>query len=338
MAEIVLPLIDTTGVSEKYRQAAIRPDVRSLLVTDFRETGQAEDLTQPPNCDGLGRIRHFRRETSPGWPDNPLPIEPAARFLGLKSANLLLAQVFQNAVCNWRCWYCFVPFNLLSANRRHSRWVTAGELIDLYCMEDKPAPVIDLTGGQPDLTPEWIPWTMQALRDRDLEGKVYLWSDDNLSNDYFWRYLSEADRELMGSFQGYGRVGCFKGFDATSFAFNTAASPDLFDQQFDLMRRLIDSGLSTYGYVTLTSPPQPDVGDAVARFIDRLQRIARTLPLRVVPLEVQLFTPVRSRLDPIRQEALQVQWEAVNVWKRELEQRFSVAERACSIVDVQLTE
>ena len=66
--------------------------------------------------EGFGRIRHFRRSTSPGWPSNPLPIDPACKFLGTPAEDVARAQVFQNAVCNWRCWYCFVPFELLSAN------------------------------------------------------------------------------------------------------------------------------------------------------------------------------------------------------------------------------
>ncbi len=183
-AVVNLPVIDTDALSQRYRAAAVRTDDRRILVTDLRGTQQVHDLSAPPNCDGLGRIRHFRRGTTPGWPANPLPAGPACRFLGLDPGlSILRAQVFQNAVCNWRCWYCFVPFNLLAAHPRHSRWVTADELIELYLREPGRPSVIDLSGGQPDLTPEWVPWTMRALRDRGLEGRVYLWSDDNLSND-----------------------------------------------------------------------------------------------------------------------------------------------------------
>ena len=335
-AAVGLPVIDTTAVSARYRIAAIRPSERRLLVTDFRGSGQEPDLTDPANCDGLGRVRHFRRQTSAGWPPNPLPIEPAGRFFGLGPGQLLRAQVFQNAVCNWRCWYCFVPFNLLAAHPRHSRWVTADELIDLYLREPGRPSVIDLSGGQPDLTPEWVPWTMRALRSRGLEGQVYLWSDDNLSNDYFWRYLSQADLDFISSFRGYGRVGCFKGFDAESFAFNTAAAPELFDRQFELMGRLIAFGLDVYGYVTLTPPASAGILSGVPRFVDRLQAVAPNLPLRVVPLEVQVFTPVRSRLDPARRESLSLQFEAVSVWRRELERRFSACDLDQQLVDVRL--
>lgn len=335
-AVIELPVIDTDTMSARYRHAAARPGERKLLVTDFRGSEQEQDLTEPANCDGLGRIRHFRRQTSAGWPPNPLPIDPAARFLGVAPGDLVRAQVFQNAVCNWRCWYCFVPFNLLAAHPAHSRWVSADELVGLYLREAGRPAVIDLSGGQPDLVPEWVPWTMRTIRDRGLEGTIYLWSDDNLSNDYFWRHLGLEDIELIRTFQGYGRVGCFKGFDCESFGFNTAADPVLFDRQFDLLGRLIGLGIDVYAYVTLTTPRTDGVGDEIARFVDRLQLIAPLLPLRVVPLEVQVFTPVRNRLSPARRASLAHQHDAVAAWMRELERRFPAELRNLSIVDVAL--
>lgn len=83
---------------------------------------------------------------------------------------------------------------------------------------------------------------MTELRARGLERHVYLWSDDNLSTDYFWRFLSDADRELVATYPTYGRVCCFKGFNAASFAFNTRAEPALFERQFVLMQRLLTLG------------------------------------------------------------------------------------------------
>jgi uncharacterized Fe-S cluster-containing radical SAM superfamily protein len=336
MATVQLPVIDTDVVSARYRDAGVRPAERRLLVTDFRGSEQERDLTAPTNCDGLGRVRHFRRRTSPGWPPNPLPIDPACRFLGRAPAEVLRAQVFQNAVCNWRCWYCFVPFNLLAAHPNHSRWISPDELVDLYLRELERPTVIDLSGGQPDLVPEWVPWTMKALRERGLEGLVYLWSDDNLSNDYFWRYLGDDDLELIRAFRGYGRVGCFKGFDAESFAFNTAADATLFERQFDLFGRLVGLGVDIYGYVTLTTPSADGIAGRVARFVDRLQSVAPLLPLRVVPLEVQVFTPVKARLSPARRESFAHQQRAVAAWSREVDRRFSPAERALSITNVPL--
>jgi hypothetical protein len=128
----------------------------NLRVSRLTGSEQEQDLSEPANCNGLGRIRHFRRETSPGWPSNPLPIEPAARALGVAAPHAMEAQVFQNAVCNWRCWYCYVDFELLSGRADRSVLISADALVKLYLAEaDRPL-VIDLSGGQPDLVPEWV--------------------------------------------------------------------------------------------------------------------------------------------------------------------------------------
>ncbi len=178
-------VIDTLKMSRLWREAAIDIEDRKILVTDFSGTGQEEDLTEPPNCSGLGRIRHFRRQTSKGWPSNPLPIDPACKALGIAPVDELRAQVFQNSVCTWRCWYCYVPFSLLSANSRHTTWSTASDLLDLYLDQPKCPEVIVLSGGDPGLTPEWTPWMLREVQSRGLEGRVFIWSDDNLSTDFF---------------------------------------------------------------------------------------------------------------------------------------------------------
>lgn len=326
--------IDTEKFSASLRARSVDSEGRRLLVTNFHGSQQEQDLTRPANCGGLGRVRHFRRATSPGWPENPLPIDPACAALGLPRTNLLRAQVFQNASCNWRCWYCFVDFKLLSADPKQSEWVTADELVSRYLAEpDRPA-VIDLTGGQPDLVPEWVPWTMRSLADRGLADEVYLWSDDNLSNDYFWQHLRDEEVELIADYPMYGRVCCFKGFDPESFAFNTAAAPELFDRQFELFRRLMTLGIDLYAYVTLTAPQADGIADSIPAFVDRLQQIDENLPLRTVPLEIQAFTPVESRMSKTHEESIRHQWAAVEAWQRELDDRFSTEGRALPVPQV----
>ena len=60
------------------------------------------------------------------------------------------------------------------------------------------------------------------------------------------------------------------------------------------------------------------------------------LPLRVVPLQIQVFTPVAGRLDPMREASLMVQERAIEVWTSELDNRFGPDLRTASIVDVPL--
>jgi uncharacterized Fe-S cluster-containing radical SAM superfamily protein len=326
--------IETDSVSARLRGKAIRRDTRQLLITNFKGTSQEADITAPVNCDGFGRIRHFRRGGHGGWPINPLPIEPACRHLGLRTSAELKAEVFQNAACNWRCWYCYVPFDLLAADEKKAGWLTAEELVDKFIAAKSPALMIDLSGGQPELTPEWVPWIMDALTARKLDKSIFLWSDDNLSNDYFWQYLTEDEIARVASYQHYARVCCFKGFDDESFAFNTKAHPELFSRQFDLFARYLGLGLELYAYVTITGPSTADLPGKIARFIDRLQQIHPKLPLRTVPLEIVRFSVLDARNFPHRDAALATQQAAINCWQAEMEKRFSSAERALAIVDV----
>lgn len=329
-------MIDTDSFSARLRERAVRLDSRELLVANFSGSGQEADLTDPPNCGGVGRIRHFTRGTSNGWPDNSLPIDPASAFLGLPHADAIRAQVFQNAACNWRCWYCYVPFNLLSANEKRGVWVTPHALVEQFLSEADRPDMIDLTGGQPDLVPEWIPWTIEALQGAGFADSVYVWSDDNLSNDYFFRYLDEETQHRVAGHPGYGRVCCFKGFDEASFSFNTKAAPELFDRQFELFSRLRATGMDLYAYATFTSATADSLPAAMTSFVDRLQGISEALPLRLVPLEILEYGPVVPRLRGEHRGSMEVQQAAIAAWQSELDRRFTDAERRMPINEVDL--
>lgn len=328
--------IDTARASAVLRAKAIDRDGRRVLISRLAGSGQEGDLSVPTNCQGFGRVRHFRQKTSAGWPKNPLPIVPAATALGLPVPDRMDAQVFQNAACAWRCWYCFVPYNLLRADTRLAEWLSADELVRMY-REVPDAPVlIDLSGGSPDLVPEWVPWMMAALKAAGLDRSTYLWSDDNLSTRYLFDELSQADRDLMASYPNYGRVCCFKGFDGRSFAFNTRAAAADFNQQFEIMQHLLATGLDVYGYITLTAPDEQDLPEAMPRFFDRLQALDPNLPLRTIPLEIAEFNPVKERMNEQRRASLLVQQKAIEAWNAEIERRFSVEQRALNITSVRL--
>ena len=326
--------IDTDKFSTILRQKSVDLSSNRLLVTRLAGSEQESDLSAPTNCNGFGRIRHFRRLTSDGWPSNPLPIDPACKALGLNTTDDLTAQVFQNASCNWRCWYCYVPFALLNANLSHSSFLSPSELIDLYLSEVNRPIVIDLTGGQPDLVPEWVPWMMKELTDRGLADQVYLWSDDNLSNDYFWKYLSENERRVVSEYKNYGKVCCFKGFDRLSFEFNTGACMELFDRQFDLFAKHLKEGIDVYAYVTFTTPELAGIDLHMRNFVDRLQSIHALLPLRVVPLEISRFSTTKSRMRSIHYSAIVNQVTAVTAWQNELAERFSSKQLSTPINEI----
>jgi uncharacterized Fe-S cluster-containing radical SAM superfamily protein len=329
-------VIDTDELSTRLRERSIRPETEQLLMARIGGSEQEGDLTEPPNCEGYGRIRHFRMETPGDWPVNPLPIQPAACRLNLPVERVMNAQVFQNAACNWRCWYCYVLFKLLAANEHYAGWLSAKQLVDLYLAEKNRPVVIDCSGGQPDLMPEWVPWTMTELRRRDLVSSVYLWSDDNLSNDFFWRYLSPVQRREVAGYRNYGRVCCFKGFNAESFSFNTKADQALFDRQFELFARLLTLDLDLYAYATFTAPSDVGLTRDMANFVDRLQGIHQNLPLRLVPLRIENYGVVQHHVGPQQQIALAIQEDAISAWNEQIEARFREEERRTPVPSVSL--
>lgn len=175
----------------------------------------------------------------------------------------MTALVIQNAACAWRCWYCFVPEELLKADPDRSAWFTAAELVALYRQNSDPPRIIDLSGGSPDLVPEWTPWMRRALHNAGLKESTYLWTDDNLSTTYLFDALSPQDLALVRHYRNYGRVCCIKGLDARSFAFKTRAAPQDYDRQFEILKRVLALGIDVYGYVTLTSAHDDGVAAGV---------------------------------------------------------------------------
>ena len=330
--------IDTIRASAQYRARTLDRVSERILMTKISGSSQEQDLSVPVTCGGLGRIRHFHRAASRGWPENPLPIDPAAQALGIcKVLDDIEALVLQNAACNWRCWYCYVPFNCLSADERYSEWASMRDLVCRYAELTVRPPVLDLSGGQPELTPEMTLWTMRALRDCGLSGKCFLWSDDNLSGEYFWTVLTVAEQQEITNYTNYARVGCFKGFDAASFSFNTMAEASGFDRQFEIMRRSIKSGLRMYAYTTFTAPTTAGLSAAMHTFVDRLQEIHPHMPLCTVPLEVQVFSPTSARIRAEHLQALEIQKEAVAAWMEEIGARFTAEERAQPVYSVSLS-
>jgi len=220
-------LIDIDSIAASLRSKSIIGN-NKFLISRFTNSTQEKDLSEGSNCQGFGRIHHFKFNKGKDWINDPLPHQVAAWKLGRSFYPEERVQVFQNAACNCRCWYCFVDYKLLSASKSNSDFKTADDLLDLYLQENKRPYIIDLSGGQPDIIPEWPVRMMEALIKRNLDDHCYLWLDDNLTTYNAWRYLTVKDFEVMRNFKNFGRVGCFKGFSPKSFHENTGAHPDIF--------------------------------------------------------------------------------------------------------------
>lgn len=327
--------LDSQKLAEWLREKSINNQAKTIRMTKFPGSAQAIDLSLLPNCGGFGRIHHFRLELDPNWVANPLPILPACKYLGLPVMDVLLAQVFQLAACDFRCWYCFVDFNLLSADPKYSEMIVPKQLLQIMLDEKANSQVIDLSGGQPELVPEYVLWFLEARKELGLEQSHFVWADDNLSTDYMWRYLSEAEIAFMAKTPGFARVGCLKGFDAESFTFNTRADDTLFDQQIELLGRLVAAGFDQYGYITITAMNINDLPAKMAQLIDKIQnRVHPNFPLRIVPLRIFGFN---ANINRYNQQAETNQFRALEAWLSEMQHRFSAAELLTPITEVNIS-
>jgi uncharacterized radical SAM superfamily Fe-S cluster-containing enzyme len=144
---------------------------KKVLISKISGSLQENDLSEPPNCSGFGRIRHFKRNIE-CWNNDPLPIDPALKALGKDESDVILAQVFQVGYCNMNCWYCFVPDDLKSG--KNCEWFSANELLDMFLEEKNECFVIDISGGNPELVPEFILWFMKALIKKKKMEDYYL--------------------------------------------------------------------------------------------------------------------------------------------------------------------
>lgn len=329
--------INVDRLAHALRPNTVNVETKEVRLAKIFGSSQEADLSLPTNCSGFGRIHHFRYSQFSDWPEDPLPISPASKYLGIKSRQNVRAQVFQLASCNFRCWYCFVPYSLLTPRKNNSSWITCDDIVEMYAsMGDKPQ-IIDCSGGHPELAPEWVPWMMQSLIDHNLASSTFLWSDDNLSTYGIWEFLDDDQIELLSSYPGYARVGCFKGFDESSFSYNTHANPTLYKRQFDIFSRLMKIGIDLYAYVTFTNVSVGDIRTKMRRFVDRLQSLDANLPLRTVPLKILPIGVTMSRVsNDEMQNANRNQLKALEIWQDELRMRYSSKELELDIAEVRI--
>ena len=193
VANMTATVLDADHLAARYRSHVIDLIERKVLIARLTDSKEETDKYTLVNCGGYGRIREFTDyklylERSV-FPDRP--IRP--NYRGYPPTNKVRTQVFQLAACNWRCWYCFVDDNRLSASRSTSRYFSAPELIALYMSAENRPDILDLSGGQPDLAPEWTLWMIDECERRGLIGQIYFWIDDNLSNDFLFRFLPQRE-------------------------------------------------------------------------------------------------------------------------------------------------
>jgi hypothetical protein len=109
-----------------------------------------------------------------------------------------------------------------------------------------------------------------------------------------------------------------------------------FDEQFAILHQLLDLGLDIYGYITLTGPDAVGIEDKIDALFDRLQALDINLPLRIIPLEIRSFLPMKERMKDLHHKSLDVQALAIAAWNACVAKRFESKVRNTAISNVPL--
>ncbi len=338
-------------LAEKIRPRMIDLKNKKVLLACFVGTSQAKDIPERQIRNNYFRVKQYE------WPDKTkkgihlFRSEPAGiatlrlneslkkyskknpiSILKTKECNSVF--LFQINGCNLNCWQCYVDDINKSANPKYGKFFSAEEILMEFLAEsrktsfitdpNKKVNILRISGGDPFLVPEIIVWIIEALEKFGLEDYVYLWVDTNLSTGtFYWKYLSLWQKEKIRNFKNIGFMGCYKGCDEESFIKTCGASPEFFKEQFLMHRRLIEEGLDVYSYYYPLIYSSKNLKKRLSKFMDRLQEeVNLYAPLRLTTPETKVFYPTKLRMNPEREKSLNIQFEAIKIWKKEMKKRF----------------
>jgi uncharacterized Fe-S cluster-containing radical SAM superfamily protein len=272
------------------RQLSIRDHIyekssESIFVIEFSSTAQSSDSYHRSSVHPCIRIREFSSFAMHAQPASYHGRSPRYNCL-LKKNSLSTESPWKTATiqllgCAWRCWYCYVdPVNLKHTSP-HARKIRIADLCIEACSVSEG--ILDLSGGQPDLVPEWPLYFNKQIMAIQGASRLHIRSEDNLCNDFLWRFLSAKEVGELARSPLYTRIGCFKGFDSESFG-DVVGNGFKFDDQLTCAARLIRDGFDPFYYATFSPSSAERLEARIRIFFEQLLGISDSLPLRVIPL------------------------------------------------------
>ena len=288
------------------------------------------------NCNEFGRIRIFQRKKFSDWNEDPIPMDIISNKMKIGKLNEIPVQMFEVAKCNLHCWWCYLPKQLRNITEEYTKWFSISELFDLFEGEHNNVKVLYLSGGNPELVPEFVYGFMKELDKREKSQEIFLWSDDVLTTDYLVEKMSKEQINYMTKYKNYAKVCCLKGFDNESFEYNTGINGKEFGNQIKRLKICIDIGFDVYGYIILVCKDLNNIEFKIKQIMNRLQEISYFLPLRIIPIKIEKFSAVIERLNKEREQSILNQYQVLKIWNNELKNRFTKAELKCNIADLKL--
>lgn len=310
-------------------------DGNKFLMSKILVKNDTERQKLNVNCGDFGRIRYFQYKKFEDWNVDPIPFAPASKKISIDlKIEKLPVQMFEIAKCNLNCWWCYLPKEIQINKEKYTKWLSAGELLNLFEAEKNDCKIIYLSGGNPELVPEYIYEFMKELEKRQMDKEFFLWSDDVLTTDFTEKYLSKEKLNYLINYSNYAKVCCLKGFDSESFAYNSNMRKELFNVQLTKLEKYVRMGLDIYGYIILVTPNVERAEEKIKTLMDKLQKISKYLPLRIIPIKIEIFSAVVSRMTEERELSLLNQYKVLKLWNKELKRRFSTKEMNTNIAEL----
>ncbi|PIY94004.1 MAG: hypothetical protein COY68_04200 [Candidatus Levybacteria bacterium CG_4_10_14_0_8_um_filter_35_23] len=314
---------NSVALGESFRERILRPNSREVFISKIPVEEMVGSTHAFINCDGYGIVRRAVTQR-PDWQDIDILPELVPQKLEISQEDASLTQIFRVGACNFRCWYCFVDFKYLKAEPSRGDFKSPSNLLDLYQQGEIRPRTIYLTGGQPDLVPEWTLWMMEELERRGMDKSHFLWQDDNLSSLFLFDKLTPDQLEYIGNYENYARATCIKGISPESFSKNTGAAPEFFELQIEALKRLVAAGIDTYTYITLLGDSVDEARKDIPALMDDMQRkVHPNMLLRVFPSKIIEFAQTSQRAKDEHITMIANQNAMLDIWKEELSRRYS---------------
>jgi len=345
---------DPIKLAEKIRPKMIDLKNKKVLLAKFTETSQIKDIPHRQLMNDYLRVKVYEKPEEIARGNHNFRQEPAGiardklrqslqnqvqkrgQMTAPKIRECNAAFIAQVNGCNLKCWQCYVDDKNKSAKSCYGKFFSAEEILTEFLIEsrkaqfltepDRKVNILRLSGGDPFLVPEIIIWTIEAVEKLSLQDYLYLWVDTNLmTGDFYWKYLTEQQRNKIKKFENIGFMGCYKGYDEESFTKTSGAAPEFFKEQFEMHQRLLDEGLDVYTYLyplVYSEYSDLELKRRILKFIAQLQKIDFYAPLRLTTPYTKIYSPTETRLIREKKLALKVQYRAIKIWKQEMKRRF----------------
>jgi uncharacterized Fe-S cluster-containing radical SAM superfamily protein len=238
--------------------------------------------------------------------------------------------IVQLGVCNFRCWYCYVDYKLLSG--RSTLLVTAEMIMEQFFDQRQKAKangqeynVLRISGGEPFFAPDLMLSCLKIVKEKGLDSEVCIKTETNLSP--LLKIGTHSFAEEWASLEELSRYKNFyvhptlHGINPDSLHTNSAVNPDLFDKLLEGLQTLLTYKIDFYPSFSSNTISS----DNIPGFFQNLKSINYNLPLRTAVRPFRFdYEVIRERKQGKRALPVFEHQQAITLWDSLLRSEYGV--------------